>query len=88
LAGKKPMELVYKSEAIKNLQKIGQADLKKAKKKILSLQTNPLEGKPLQGKLFGLRSLRAWPLRIIYTYNPKSKTITIETVDYRGDVYK
>lgn len=82
------MEIRYKLEAIRQLQKVGVKDKKKARKKIESLTTNPLEGKPLQGKLNGLRSLRAWPLRIIYTFDSNSQIITIETVDYRGDVYK
>jgi len=82
------MEIRYKAEAIKQLQKIGAIDKKKAKKKLELLSTNPLEGKPLQGQLKGLRSLRAWPLRIIYTFDQKHNLIIIETVDYRGDVYK
>ena len=82
------MEITYKSEALKNLKKIGAKYLSKIRRKILTLGYNPLSGKLLQGQLKGYRCLRAWPLRIIYTYNPKTKTIIIETVDYRGDVYK
>ena len=82
------MELQYRLSAAKQIKEIGTKDQKKVKGKILSLLENPLEGKLLQGKLKGLRSLRAWPLRILYTFDPRSKTITIETVDYRGDVYK
>jgi len=88
LAGNKAMELQYRLSAAKQIKEIGTKDQKKVKGKILSLLENPLEGKLLQGKLKGLRSLRAWPLRILYTFDPRSKTITIETVDYRGDVYK
>lgn len=82
------MEIIYKSGALKNLKKIGAKDLPKIKRRIFILHDKPLEGKLLQGKFEGCRCLRAWPLRIIYTYNPKEKIITIETVDYRGDVYK
>ena len=82
------MEINYKPEAVKQLRKIGPNDLQKAKRKIYSLLSDPFAGKPLQGKLSGLRSLRAWPLRIIYTLDSKANLITIETVDYRGDVYK
>ena len=88
MAGNKAMELQYRLSAAKQIKEIGTKDQKKVKGKILSLLENPLEGKLLQGKLKGLRSLRAWPLRILYTFDPRSKTITIETVDYRGDVYK
>ncbi|MCX6706284.1 MAG: type II toxin-antitoxin system RelE/ParE family toxin [Candidatus Woesebacteria bacterium] len=82
------MELLFKGEAIKQLKKIGSNDQKKARKKINGLLTYPLAGKPLKGKLSGLYSLKAWPLRIIYTFNPKNQTITIQTVEYRGGVYK
>ncbi len=82
------MEIIYKSEALRDLKKIGAKDLPKIRKKILALGSNPLNGKQLQGKFDGCRCLRAWPLRIIYTFNPKTNIITIETVDYRGDVYK
>ncbi len=82
------MELLYKNEAIKQLKKIAAADKKKAKKKITSLLANPLLGKPLKGKLAGLYSLKAWPLRVIYTFDPKTKTIVIQTVECRGGVYK
>lgn len=82
------MKLQFRLSASKQLKGIGVKDLKKVERKIRSLLDNPLEGKPLQGELKGHRSLRAWPIRIIYTFDPDSKTITIENVDYRGDVYK
>lgn len=81
------VKIVYKAEAIKQLKHIGPIELKKARKKIISLAIEPLLGKPLQGKLKGLRSLKGWPLRIIYTFHVDTKTIVIETVDYRGHIY-
>lgn len=86
LAGK--MQIFYKSEAIKNLKNLNGAEKKKAKKKIESLLSNPLLGKKLKGEFADLRSLRAWPLRVIYLFDPKSQTITITTVNFRGHVYK
>ena len=82
------MQIFYKEEAIKNLKNIHASDKQKAKKKIESLLANPLLGKKLKGEFSELRSLRAWPLRIIYLFNPEAKTITIITVDYQGNVYK
>lgn len=81
------MKILYRDEAIKNLKKLGAAEKQKAKKKIESLLLNPLLGKKLKGQFEGLRSYRAWPLRIIYAFDESSQTITIITVDYRGDVY-
>ncbi len=82
------MEIRYKAEAIKELKKIGNKDKPKVKKKIELLAKNPLVGKQLAGKFRGLYSLRAWPLRVIYSYDGKRQIVTIETIGYRGDVYK
>ncbi len=82
------MQISYKIEAIKRLKNLGPAEKQKARKKIESLLSNPLIGKRLKGEFAGLMSLKAWPLRIIYSFNFKSQTIIIITVDYRGDVYK
>ena len=76
------VKIVYKDEALKQLKRIGPAELKKVKKKILLLVHDPLAGKPLQGNFIGARSLRAWPLRIIYTFSPNTQTVVIETVPH------
>ena len=82
------MEIFYTTEAVKNLKNLSPVEKQKAKKKIESLFSNPLAGKKLRGEFSSFRSLRTWPLRIIYLFNAKSHTITIITVDYRGNVYK
>lgn len=82
------MQIFYKVEAVKNLQRLNPLEKQKAKKKIEALFINPLLGKKLKGEFVGLRSLRSWPLRIIYSFESKSKTVTIVTVDYRGSVYR
>ena len=82
------MILLYKNEALKQLKRIGTADLLKVKRKIQFIKDNPLLGKRLQGKHSGQLCVRAWPLRIIYTFDPPSQTVEIITVDYRGQVYK
>ena len=82
------MDLIYRDRAVKDLKDIGPSDRKKAVKKIEFLLLNPLAGKKLEGELSHLRSLRAWPLRILYTFDPSTQTIIIKTIDYRGQVYK
>ena len=82
------MDLIYRDQAIKDLKKIGPVERKKAIQKLESLFGYPLAGKSLEGKLAHLRSLRAWPLRIIYDFNKENKTITVHTIDYRGNIYK
>ncbi|MCX6791435.1 MAG: type II toxin-antitoxin system RelE/ParE family toxin [Candidatus Gottesmanbacteria bacterium] len=82
------MKLVLKDEAVKRLKRIGGTDKIKAKRKIYSLLSDPFQGKMLVGKLKGFRSVKAWPLRIVYTFDPVDQIIQIETIDYRGSVYK
>ena len=82
------VKLNYTKQSLKRLKNIPQSDQKKIKRKINILLTKPLAGKPLQGALFGSRSLKAWPLRIIYRFNSKTQTVLIVTVEYRGQAYK
>lgn len=82
------MILLYKNEALKQLKRIGTTDLPKVKRKIQVIKDNPLVGKHLHGEHSGQFCVRAWPLRIIYTFDSSSQTIEIITVDYRGQVYK
>ena len=82
------MKLIFKPEAEKKMAKIEARDIPKIKRRLASLLDDPLSGKLLSGEFSGIRSIRAWPLRILYSFNPKSQTITIETIDYRGQIYK
>ena len=82
------MEVILKDEARKSLRKIDPRDVTKVKKKLDFLSSNPLAGKMLSGEFYGVRSLRAWPLRILYTFDPDKQVIIIEAIEYRGQVYK
>ena len=82
------MEIIYSPESIKKLKKIPSSDLKKVKKKIDLIKANPICGKLLKGDFYGLYSIKAWPLRIIYSFSKKTQKVFIVTVDYRGSVYK
>lgn len=82
------MKIVYAVSVIKKLKKINPADKNKIKKKIESLKTDPLVGKLLKGEFAGLRSLKVWPLRLIYSFDAQAKIIYLIAVDYRGQVYK
>ena len=78
--------LVYRQKEIKQLQQLSPSEKKKVLRKLESLATDPLIGKPLRGELEGLRSLRAWPYRIIYE-NVQEK-IRILSIAHRRDVYR
>lgn len=68
-----------------NLPKVEQA---KIKKKLLALELNVQEGKKLSGEYAELRSLRAWPYRIIYYIDKAQEKIFIVTIAHRQGVYK
>ena len=79
------MLLNYKPEAVKQLEKLSISEKKKVVKKLELLSKNPYSGKVLKGELEGLRSLRAWPYRIIYEI--KNKSLIILSVAHRQSAY-
>lgn len=79
------MLLNYKPEAVKQLKRLSTSEKKKVIKKLELLSKNPYSGKALKGELEGLRSLRAWPYRIIYEI--KNKTLIILSVAHRQSAY-
>jgi mRNA-degrading endonuclease RelE of RelBE toxin-antitoxin system len=82
------MDIIIAPEALKKLKRISLGDRKKIEQKIKLLQSDPFSGKVLLGEWSGRRSLRAWPLRIIYTIDTELQIIYIRHIDYRGNVYK
>lgn len=79
------MQLEYRPEVIKQLKKLPLMEKKKVIKKLELLSQNPNAGKTLKGEFQGLRSLRAWPYRIIYEIREKS--LVIFSVTHRQSVY-
>lgn len=52
------------------------------------LKANPLKyGRPLGGKLHGLRRIRSGDYRIVYRTNEATKTVEVGVVCHRKDVY-
>jgi len=82
------MEVILTPEAQKQYKKLPKIEQNKIKKKLIFLKKNPHEGKKLSGKWSTLRSLRAWPYRIIYFKNEKSEVIYIVTIAHRQGVYR
>ena len=82
------MNIVLSPLAVRKYKRIGTKERPKVNRKIDLLSKNPFLGKALQGEYKGIYSLRAWPLRIIYTFDPPEQIIQIVDIDYRGDVYK
>lgn len=82
------MEIILSPRAAKQYKKIGAKDRPKIDRKIDLLASDPHMGKALQGEYAGEYSIRAWPLRIIYTFDSVNQIIQIENIDYRGSIYK
>ena len=82
------MNIIITPEAEKQYNQLTSPEQKKIKKKLQLLATNPYAGKKLSGKLSYLRSLKAWPYRIVYYTDEKKKIIFIITIAHRQGIYK
>ena len=82
------MEVIVTPKALKQYNHLPKIEQTKIKKKLKILERNSQEGKKLSGEYAYLRSLRAWPYRIIYYIDSKQKKIFIVTIAHRQGVYK
>lgn len=82
------MKVTITPSAQKDFSHLQQKDKEKIKKKLSLLETNPLEGKKLSGELNELRSLRAWPYRIIYYIKNEEKAAYITSIVHRQGAYR
>ena len=82
------MNVVLSEDAAKQFNKLPKSEQAKVKKKLHSLEIDPLVGKKLTGELEYARSLRAWPYRIIYEINDKEKRVEILRISHRQGAYK
>jgi len=77
------MQVIVTPKALKQYNHLPKIEQAKIKKKVLVLEQNSQEGKKLSGEYAELRSLRAWPYRIIYYINNAQKKIYIVTIAHR-----
>ncbi len=77
----------YSERSFKDLARIPKVQQKRISSKINLLTDFPLLGKPLVGEYSGTRSLRSWPYRIIYVFNPKEKLVCIVRILHRQGAY-
>lgn len=76
------------NSAVKELQKLDKKNKERVLKALVSLEAEPLLGKPLLGKLKGFFSLRVWPYRIIYQIHKKVLIIIVLEIGHRQSVYR
>lgn len=82
------MQLALSRKALREYERISKQERVKIKKKLISLENNPLSGKKLGGKLVGYFSIKAWPYRILYEINKKKNIIEVHKISHRQDAYK
>ncbi len=81
-------QLVLTKDSEKEFSKLPKSEQKKVIKKLKSIESNPLSGKPLTGKLIGSYTIRAWPYRIIYEFKKKELIILVNKIQHRQNAYK
>lgn len=82
------MLVIFSGDTKKQYEQLPKKEQIKVHKKLLLLAENPTVGKKLTGQLWGIRSLRAWPYRIIYEINEKEKRIEVLKIAHRQGVYR
>ncbi len=82
------MQVIVTPNALKQYNHLPKTEQAKIKKKLLVLEQYPLEGKKLSGEYVELRSLKAWPYRIVYYIDKRQKKIFIVMMAHRQGVYK
>lgn len=81
-------QVLLTNNAKKDLKKIAGPYLPKVSQAIDALETDPFLGEKMSGKHKDEYRIKIPPLRIIYTINHKTRTITILALGHRGGIYK
>ena len=79
-------QVIITPKARKQFKHLPTSEQVKIKKKLISLESDPYIGKKLSGELTELRSLKAWPYRIIYY--TKKDIIFITSIIHRQGAYQ
>lgn len=78
----------FTKDAQKQYNKLPNTTKPRIARAIATLSINPLKGKKLGGELNSLRSLRAWPYRIIYRINVIERWVDVSDILHRQGAYK
>lgn len=82
------MKVIVTPKATKQYEHLPKIAQKKIKNKIKLLENDIRIGKKLSGDLSELRSLRAWPYRIIYYINEGKDSVFVTSIAHRQGAYK
>ena len=81
-------DVILSQNAYTELIKLPKHDQQKIKKKLAVLLNEPALGKKLSGEFSGIRSLRAWPYRILYEIQDDKERIEVVKIAHRQGVYR
>lgn len=81
-------EVRLSSSAEKQFLKLQKNIKSKVGKALLKLEADPFIGKKLKGELAGQYSLKVWPYRIIYQFDPDKKIVYVISIIHRQGAYK
>lgn len=81
------MQVIITPKATKQYKHLPKPEQTKIKKKLSLIESEPLAGKKLSGELRELRSLRAWPYRILYYIDEEKQILYITTILHRQGAY-
>lgn len=81
------VQVIITPKAQKQFNHLPQSQQAKIKKKLNALENDFLIGKKLSGELSELRSLKAWPYRIIYYIDNQQKKIFVVSLVHRQGAY-
>ncbi|OGE26737.1 hypothetical protein A3C26_02605 [Candidatus Daviesbacteria bacterium RIFCSPHIGHO2_02_FULL_39_12] len=82
------MQVILSEDAKKQYKRLPLNEQNKIRKKLLSLEQNPFNGKKLTGEFSNYYSIKVWPYRIIYEINISLKRVEVHKIAHRQGVYK
>lgn len=81
------VQVIITPRAQKQFNHLPQSEQAKIRKKLSALESDFLIGKKLSGELSELRSLKAWPYRIIYHIDREQKKVFVTSIVHRQGAY-
>jgi len=81
-------EILLSREAVRQLERLPKMYAAAVDGAISTLEDHPLVGKPLRGRLRGLRSLRVGVYRVLYELAGRRKAVLIVSVRHPGEAYR
>lgn len=82
------VKVFFHPKVEKNLKTLPKNIRERFYKTVSYLEINPLFGIPLKGEFERSRKIRLGDYRIVYQFNPKTKTVIVYRIESRQRVYK